>query len=200
MLGKCSVGTCDNTLDPRWFVHSPAGPLPACDGCGCEPAHPCRYCKSDKSPFDWATYYDCRDSEELTHSEPEEAIEEIVDMAYEKGVPIEETLADLGPVTVTAYNRRKASNEWIENQAEYMAGDLVERFEEEHGDPGGCHDAWTAKELKTIEEKLCAVIKEAVADAAVWQCEKVAEREYSEAEVTAIAKDLWPDEFKDGNS
>ena len=51
MMGQCGTTNCKNTVDPRWYIHSQNGSLPACDGCGCSSYYPCTFCKSkDKYP------------------------------------------------------------------------------------------------------------------------------------------------------
>jgi len=34
-LPKCGWPGCEYQADPRWYVHLPSGPVPACDGHGC---------------------------------------------------------------------------------------------------------------------------------------------------------------------
>ena len=33
-LPECSVTSCTNLSDPRWYVYANGKPYPACDGCG----------------------------------------------------------------------------------------------------------------------------------------------------------------------
>ncbi|RKZ09789.1 hypothetical protein DRQ25_05220 [Candidatus Fermentibacteria bacterium] len=47
-MAKCAVLGCEEFCDPRWYVHSISGPLPACDGHGC--VNPCECHKLEFRP------------------------------------------------------------------------------------------------------------------------------------------------------
>jgi len=150
--------------------------------------------------FAEAKYYDCQDPEQLYHTEVEEAIERYIDDAWEPGQTksMRQLIADLCPITVTAYNPMKVSDRWPESMAERFLEDMEENLGEEYGNPDGDTEFWSEHQRTEIKKELEAVLAKAVAGAEVWACEDVAKREYSEAEVfEMMADDLRCAEWKD---
>lgn len=83
------------------------------------------------SPYEieGAVYYDCYgDAEELTHRHPDDAIEAYLD---ELGP---EALASLETVTLCGFKRMQP--DW-KREAAWLVDDLLERLDEELGDPLG---------------------------------------------------------------
>ncbi len=164
---------------------------PQCDGCG-EADSNCR-------KFARATYYDCQDSEVLSHTEIEDAIEQLFEDSWTKGVTTEKLLDDLAPVTVSAYKRDEISEEWVTSTTTRMMEDFEEHYHEDFGDIDGEHDAWSAEELKAIEAGLRAVIAGAAEKATVYRCSVVATREYSRVDVEAVLR-VYSGWFEDSDT
>ena len=102
--------------------------------------------------FPKADYYDCCDSETLSHDTPEEAIEYLIDNSGLPRETMDEIIKRLAPVTVTAYVRQVVTDGWIRAIAGSVVEDVVERWEEDFGDPDGvAGDALKAEAVTRAE-------------------------------------------------
>lgn len=136
-----------------------------------------------------ATLFDCRDGSELHHTEPVEAIEELLDMAYEEGTTLGQTVAACSPVTVNGYRPKTISPRFGEAAIDNMLEDFIENYWcEEYGNCD--HQPW-GKDFNRIRGRFYALMEECLQSAVTWQCEKVGTREYSNDEVMEIARDWW---------
>lgn len=131
--------------------------------------------------FDSATYYDCDDSaEKLSHTTPEEAIEEYVNNHWDKSRSDEENFEDFEPITVHAWQRDLVSASELTQYARWAAEAFCETFNENHGgeDVDGLSDL-----ADEIAAGFAEVVKKLVKPDHVWQCHLVGSREYSAAEI-----------------
>lgn len=107
-----------------------------------------------KGDFANADFYDCSDPEQLSHSDPSEAIEYALDLMD----------ADPETIEVTAYKRIEVD---IPDLAERVLEDAIERLDEMLGDPGG--DPFEP----TVGMKVAALsfAQYIAAEYQPWQCE-----------------------------
>jgi hypothetical protein len=136
--------------------------------------------------FDNAKFYDCRDPDTLNYQDVEEALEDALETAWEKGKTPDEILSEIAPIEVIAYNPMKKSPCSISGRAESTLEDLEEHLMEDYGNFDGDHDFWSKEEREELLGKFHAVFEEALAKISVWQCEKVAAKEFTAAEVKQI--------------
>ena len=141
--------------------------------------------------FKNAKFYDGRDPEVLNHTELEEALVDVFDTAWEKGMTVEQHLEECCPVEISAYNPMKIDMTIAANRAECVLEDFEEYLHEDYGNMDGDHDFWSKEERKSIEEKLTAVFREALEKAEAWQCEVVATKSFSAEEVKALIPEYF---------
>jgi len=146
---------------------------------------------SNKVKFEDAKFYDGRDPEVLNHSELEEALVDVLDMAWEKGMTKEQHLAACCPIEIKAYNPVKVNPEVAGHRAEAVLEDFEEYLMEDYGNFEGDHDFWQKEERAELQSKLEAVLKEALEKLQVWQCEVVATKEFSTEEVLKVIPEYF---------
>lgn len=131
--------------------------------------------------FDGATYYDTDDDcERLTHESPDEAIEAYVDRQWDNSLSDEANFEAIGPVTVYAWTRDTVSDAELVTYASWAADAFAEHFGDNHGAPDrDDDDAY----MVDIVVGFIQVVRRVMKPEHVWQCTRVAEREYDEAAV-----------------
>jgi len=140
--------------------------------------------------FDAADYYDTDDGREvLSHSSLEDALEYVLDNAWEKDRTWDDVLDELCPVTVFAFRRKELDK----GVARRVAEDVIERFEmdfwyEEYGDFDGNHLPWEGKNKAALIDDMTAVLEKHLADVKPWQCEVVTTAEFTKEEVRELMK------------
>lgn len=143
-----------------------------------------------------ADFWDCSDAEQLTHTDPISAIEEIVESHLEPACDTAEVIREMGSITCDAYRRSKITDELITELAELAVERTRERLEEDVGDPDGDRAMFTvdvlAKHLAVFE----AAVRALVADAVVWQCEVSQSVELSPDETIELLRVERPDWFE----
>lgn len=144
--------------------------------------------------FDAAEYFDCRESEEYSHSTPDEALEEYFECFYEKGVPILDLIDKHAPIEMLAFDREKVTKGWIDSLADELLERAREQFAEDYGDHDGDFTKSTDQDDE-IRGDLCAAINRVVASASVWRCEEVAKRTYSAEMIEAVLREHCPEWF-----
>lgn len=142
--------------------------------------------------YDTAEFYDCRDSERYEHESPLAAIEEYLDCFASPGCDMVAVIRERSPITVTAYERETVTDDWIWSTARNLAEFLVDGWEEDYGDPDGSGEF----DEKDVAMGLEPAIREIIAGATVWRCEKCGERTYSAEEVEAMMREARPDWFE----
>jgi len=147
--------------------------------------------------YENAYYYDCRESEDLSHSSPEEAIEELIDQAYEKDKPIEQTIADCCPIEMVGYVRKKIDLRHGEHYVDNMLESLEEEWGEEYGDFDGDVMPWKKEQRVTVTKEFYSLMEKHLKDAHIWQCDPCGKREYSEDEVLVMMREYCPEWFED---
>lgn len=145
------------------------------------------YTMGDEAAFDAAVFYDVREDEQLTWTEPEEAIADwLHNDAWEQGESLAETIARVAPVEVTAFRRMAASMPSSACGA-WVLDCFEDEFAEENGSPDArTHDFWTREQRAAIIAALDSVLAAAGAMATVWRCEDVAKRLYTEDELRGM--------------
>jgi hypothetical protein len=122
--------------------------------------------------YDGADFYDCRESEELSHTDPDDAIQDYLDDLLEPGLTREQARARLpGTLTVTALRRRTVSESNKQYFADTALDDTLERLDDEYGGEAITH---ATPRMKAAARAFSDAI---AAEYTPWQCERVAERE-----------------------
>ena len=116
-------------------------------------------------------FYSCFDGDHLTHEVPSEAVEEYIQYYYEPGDDPEEYL--LVPVELKVYNLIEATDADLEREAEHIAENIAERWDEQYGNPDGYlnPDPDTIKEL---QKNILPAITEFYKKNKPWTCEEIA--------------------------
>lgn len=144
--------------------------------------------------FENADYYDCRDSESLSHETVSEAIEELFDCWAAPDGNMSELIKELSPVTVTAYHRREISDAEWSHVALHAAEAILESLDEEYGDPD---DHVERSQEQSLAATLAPVIRDwCKENYQVWQCRSAGKREYTAEQVEAMMRAENPDWFK----
>lgn len=152
---------------------------------------------SEKKTYEDATLYDCCDNEEYTHETVEEAIAERVECWLELGSDVAKLIVEHGPITVMGYVRDTIPENWAANESNLIVESIVETFCDEYGDPNGDYESFAPATLKSAQLEIEKILRELIADAAVWSCTRCGEREYSVAEVAAMMCVALPDWFEE---
>lgn len=140
---------------------------------------------NDREP----AYYDCRDNEELTWADRDEAIEDHLSYlgVLHTGMTEAEVLDALPEtITVKGYARMVIPEGEIRNRVDTVLDALIERLDEEHGNPDGDPCDVTEK----MKEAALTFVKAVVAEYTVWGCEVVSEEE---VDVEAWVREHCPD-------
>ena len=134
--------------------------------------------EENEAAFQAAKFYSCDDiCERLVHDDEWEAIHDWLDSQAEKGDEDEAgTLRRIGPITVYAYAPLEVRQDYFRMQGEI----LLERFEDDYrevfGDPEESGKIYPAELLDAAE----ALVRKAFEMwGGTWQCERVAEKEFS---------------------
>ena len=146
--------------------------------------------------YDSATYYECGESETLTHESPEEALEAFVESWQEPGLDTMRLISERAPVTVLAYRRDVVSQTEITQIATYLLEHAAEHFSENWGDPDGDDDGLDAKARDAALEAMRAAVNLFYSFGRGWSCSKVGERTYSGEELEEMMREYNPDWFK----
>lgn len=143
-------------------------------------------------------YYDCSESDHITHEDPEECLVDYVDGFYwPKGKDLKESIREACPITMVEYMRKKITHHWIEGFAENCIEWFEEQLNEEYGDPSGDHENLHGSDkIKAIEHFVVAT-KGAAELATVWQLEEVKRSELGYEEVLKIVQKECPHWFGD---
>lgn len=147
--------------------------------------------------FEQGDWFDWRDSEELEHKTPEDAIVEWVDLACPEDIEIPKWLASQTlPLRVTAYAPLEIPWHWVEVVSAGMITYLEEAFGEEWGSPHA--DEVFSKEVKSdLMEKLAFLLQDPLERANIWAAKSFAVREYAPAEIEQITREACPEWFDD---
>jgi hypothetical protein len=134
-------------------------------------------------PFDTAKFFDCNESEELSHEEPEEAILELTE--YCKLEEIAEEFSE--GLTVDAYAPKPLTDADISRHADHLAEITMEWWHDcdSFGSPDG---DYAAGELDLVRSELHKALTKALPQFHIWACEQVAKRHYTPEEIYEITK------------
>jgi hypothetical protein len=144
--------------------------------------------------FEDADFFDCRDSDTLHHTSPEEAVEDWLDHWMEPGCDLRKIIEE-HECEIVAHRREVVTEDWIRSHAEGLLEHLAECFAEDFGSPNAdeCIDG---DALKDAMPAMMEAVRKVVADAHVWRCERVASRVLDEDEVGAMMREYNPHWFE----
>jgi len=124
-------------------------------------------------PFDSAKYFDHDQSAaRLTHTEISEAIHDFLDtleFAEIRALPKTMTIYGFKPMEVSESQMQRWADDAIEN--------MLERFDEEYGDPEGGSEPMKPDDKKALEKLWLETVRATVAKQYVWNCEGCGSRE-----------------------
>ncbi len=151
---------------------------------------------SEPSPdaFDNAELYDCCDSEALTHTTPEEAVEAWLDGWMEPGCDVLAVIRERGECEITAYRHETVDAQDIDSIANGLLDDLSDWFSRTLGNPNGSDSDDEAR--KGSLPFMRQAVQEFVAASRVWRCERVATRTLEADEIEAMMREYNPSWFE----
>lgn len=141
-------------------------------------------------------FFDCRDSEVLSHETVEEAIEEYLDGFMTRDCDVAKLIAEHTPLEVRGFDRKPLDHGFADQSAGWLLESALEQFEEEYG--GGDYPLIEETDQAAVaaKEQIAAALRILHASVSVWQCEENAKREYSTEEVEAMMRENNPDWFE----
>lgn len=157
---------------------------------------------ADGKAWDEGDWFDCKDSERLTHDNPTDAIVEYLDDSAIAGQPALEVIAAAAPLEVTAW-RKKEGGEFLAEVDMYVETALdsfIENLAEENGDPddgeipglspkvrGQLLDLWRAHARLVFE----------LAKVHSWSCERIGVRSFDAVQLEALLREGAPEWFEE---
>lgn len=141
-------------------------------------------------------YYDCSESDHITHEDPEECLVDYFDGFYwPKEKDIKECIREACPITMVEYMRARIPPDWAEGFADNCVEWFEEQLNEEYGDPSGDHETLSGPDRGIAAEHFTVAAKAVVELASVWQLEEVSRFEYDYEQVLKIVKKECPHWF-----
>lgn len=132
---------------------------------------PSESAQMDKEQEDNVVFWDCLDSERLSHTDPYDAIEDYFATTYDADLTVEEFKAELETLTleVKGYARGALTPRLRERLAEEALETLLETLEYNYGDPEGNPSAPT----KSMRAAALKFVDAVFAEFDVWACSPV---------------------------
>jgi len=127
-------------------------------------------------------YWDCLDSEELTHLSPDDAVEEWYDQVGSGDLP--------ESIVVHGYARMP-----FDVDPERILERVLEDLDEEHGDPNGQCDSTTKAQDAVLREAAKTFAAVVVANYSPWACERVTSETVNIKEWVRenVPPECWPE-------
>lgn len=150
--------------------------------------------KASLVDFPNADYYDCLESEELTHESPEEAVEYWLDNLAEKGVDILTCIRQNSPCVVAAYNQEKIT----EKDLSYLTDQLLEKADEywlENYAGPDVDEGFSKKALSEAKTLILPILKTLFASQPVWNCVAIGEVSLDATQIEAMMRRYNPHWF-----
>jgi hypothetical protein len=131
---------------------------------------------------------DIDDDDRLTHLDPISSLEAFVDNRRSHDHLTEETIREMGTITIHAYRRRIPSLENIEDAIDCALESARESIEDysELGEPDGSRPMFTIDALAKHRPAFEAAVRGLLADAVIWRCDSAATFELTPAETIEI--------------
>lgn len=120
-----------------------------------------------------ADFWDCEGAEVLTFLDPISALEGCVENHRRHDMLTEETIREMGAITVSAYRRKVITEEMVRDLADIALDAIVEYLEEqgELGHPEGDHPIFSVQVLAQHRGAFESAVRDLAARAKIWQCE-----------------------------
>jgi len=135
----------------------------------------------------------CNDPDYLTHTDPIEAIEDIVDSHLSPNCDVAKEIEEMGGVTVQGYDPITITDKDIDHASNRVFETLQDYFSEEFGNPDGDGDDLPRAGCLVKINKL---VRELFEFRHVWRCEIVYTVELSAEEVLTLMKHYRKDWFE----
>lgn len=147
--------------------------------------------------FDCGEYYDCKESDTLTHRSAEEAVEDWVESWMERDGDVSEVIREHAPCEITAYQTEVIGENWIRGLAESLLEYAEERLVENFGDPNDYDKECIAPEdLKACLPAMIEMVRQVASHFQVRRCEPVATRTLTAEQVETMMREFNPGWFK----
>jgi hypothetical protein len=138
-------------------------------------------------------FWACDDPAYLTHTDPIEAIEDIVDSHLSPNCDVAKEIEEMGSIQVEGYDPMTVTDKDISHASARVLDTLQEYFSEEFGDPEGDGDDLPKAECLP---KITKLVRELFESRHVWRCEIVHTVELSAEEVITLMKHYRKDWFE----
>lgn len=135
-------------------------------------------------------FWDCRDAEELTHDNIDDAVEDFVESWCEPDIKLQQLLDHLPEeITVTGYEHDEVD---MDAKAEWVLTELLENLDEDYSNPNASTDV-TPK----MKEAARVFVKAIMEDYVVWPCHETCTAKVNTLEwLKENMPDLWEEEKK----
>lgn len=143
-------------------------------------------------------FYSCRDPEELSCTDPIEALVECVDGYLSPDADVARAIREeVGSVTLTAYKRVAVDLEMLaRREAEALAENAAERWTEEHGGPDGQMN-FSSDAIATFAATIRPALVALYSTADTWNCEPCGSVELSCEQVEQLIRQECPSWFEE---
>jgi hypothetical protein len=138
-------------------------------------------------------FWACNDPDYLTHTDPIEAIEDIVDSHLSWNCDVVKEIEEMGGVTVEGYDPEVITDGHLYELSGRMLDLAQEYFSEHFGDPEGDGDDLPKAEALP---KIQGLVADLLNKRHVWRCEIVHTVELSAEEVITLMKHYRKDWFE----
>jgi len=147
--------------------------------------------------FEQAEYYDCRESDTLTHQSAEEAVEDWLEFWTERDDDVSEVIREHAPCEITAYQTQVIGENWVKGLAESLLEHAEERLVENFGDPSDYDKECIAPEdLKACLPAMIEAVRQVASRFQVRRCEPVATRTLTAEQVETMMREFNPHWFE----
>jgi hypothetical protein len=134
--------------------------------------------------FNSADFFDARDSEHVTCTDPASAIVEYLEINLGESAT-EAEIRGWCPITVVAYKRRAMPPDFPRRLADHFAEWTIEQYADDGVDPDGDYSALE----KRIADAIDVALRTALADVTNWGCESAGECAFNADEVVAMMRE-----------
>jgi hypothetical protein len=141
-------------------------------------------------------FWDCNDSEVLTHTDPISALEACVENHLDRASSVEDQIREMGAIPVEGYRRKKHDPSDINDAVDRALDAVVEALDDDdYGHPEGDAPMFKLEALARHRPAFDAAVRALVADARVWQVELAHTVELSPDETIEILRVERPEWF-----
>lgn len=135
-----------------------------------------------------AAFFDCRDSERLSHESPAEAVLDWLDSNHDPTKQLEDHVAELCPVTLKAYARDAVTPRWFKEATNAAINALVASFDDYYRTDDDDGDRTCRKEVQAQHAEVEAMVRRVFAKVEPWGCHEVGSVTLEADDVLALVR------------